>query len=260
MAIAGWYQDPTNAQMLRYFDGANWTNDTQAMAQGGAPSVPSTPGASAFGGGATHPTPPTPPTPPMPPAPPVAMGPGGYNANMAGGYPNSGNSSAMAGWALGCSIAGLLTFFTAIVGVILGFVFLHGHKKVAGQRGRGMAISAIVIGLVIIVGTIGLLSSGVLQRQALNSANNSVAQATAQSVGNDAVAIAAIRDAVPNSSDVQTAVLEVQGATLKSVNGASPVNGSQSTAVTADIVASNGVCIMITFPNQVNGAVSTYPC
>ena len=94
----------------------------------------------------------------------------------------------------------------------------------------------------------------------INSAKYGVAQATAQSVGNDAVAIAAIRDTVPTSADVQTAVAEVQGATATTINGAAPVSSSSATAVSAQITASNGVCVLVTFPTQVNGAVSTAAC
>ena len=124
---------------------------------------------------------------------------------------------------------------------------------------KAFTLLELVVALVVL-GILAALAIPTYQ-SVISSAKYGVAQATAQSVGNDAVAIAAISDAVPTVSNVVTAVSEVQGAVATTINGAPAPTGSDSAAaVSAQITASNGVCVLVTFPTQVNGAVSTKAC
>jgi Domain of unknown function (DUF4190) len=86
--------------------------------------------------------------------------PPGYPPPPARGYgyppPQSVGVNAMAVASLVCSLFGWVCLFIgAFLGVIFGFIAL-GQIKRTGQRGRGMAIAGIIIGIVLIVGVAAL--------------------------------------------------------------------------------------------------------
>jgi len=90
------------------------------------------------------PPPPAPPTPPMPPAPAPGYGaPAGYSG------PVAPKTNGMAIASLVLSLVGLLCGFTAILGVIFGFV-ARGQIKRTGESGDGLALAGIIVGFVII--------------------------------------------------------------------------------------------------------------
>ncbi|MFK8024703.1 MAG: DUF2510 domain-containing protein [Ilumatobacter sp.] len=139
---AGWYPDPEQQGGERYWNGALWTEDRRP---GPAPSAP---GAVPYAAPQATPF-----------ASPAASAPGGYTPYGAGPgtvYP----SSAMAGWGLGLSIAGLVLFccfgiILSLPGAIMGYVHMQAVDR--GERdpnSRGTAKAAFIVGLVGIVITL----------------------------------------------------------------------------------------------------------
>jgi len=49
-----------------------------------------------------------------------------------------------------CSLAGIFTGVTAVVGIILGHIALNQIKN-TGEEGRGMAVAGLVIGYILVV-------------------------------------------------------------------------------------------------------------
>ncbi|MFJ3392596.1 DUF4190 domain-containing protein [Leifsonia aquatica] len=62
----------------------------------------------------------------------------------------AGAPSAQPGYNTMAIVGFILAFFVSIVGVILGFVALSQIKR-TGEQGRGLALAAVIIGLVEIV-------------------------------------------------------------------------------------------------------------
>lgn len=164
-ASPGWYHaqgDPPGTE--RYWDGTAWTEGPRpagaaptAPAASAAPSpsptlgdppptIDSTTAMARSGVSASADTPVAPPS-GFPGAPPSGLPPAGV-AGFAT-YPESSSATA----ALVLSILGFFTFITAPIGVFMGF-----REKKAIDEGRrdpskrGMAIAAIVIGLVALIG------------------------------------------------------------------------------------------------------------
>lgn len=114
----GWYQDPTAAAQLRYFDGVGWTEHT-------APQLPTPP--MAYG------------------QPPVA--------NMAGAHPND-----VVHWLLPTGrtwqsiVAGYVALFALVIWILgpvalyFGLWALYASAR-GGGHGRGRAIFAVVVGV-----------------------------------------------------------------------------------------------------------------
>lgn len=87
------------------------------------------------------------PMPPMPPPPPgYGYQPYGYGYGYGNGYPNPQVPSGTNGMAIAALVLGICGFFfvTSIVGLVLGIAALAAVRK-SGQRGRGLAISGIVL-------------------------------------------------------------------------------------------------------------------
>lgn len=86
--------------------------------------------------------------------PPPGYGPGGYPPPPYPGYPPPygyppvRTTNGMAVAALVCSLSGLLTFFSAPVGAILGHVARKQIRE-RGEEGDGMALAGIIVGWVI---------------------------------------------------------------------------------------------------------------
>lgn len=120
----GWYPDPATPSVQRYWDGRSWTPATS----GAAPSAHHSPGPVTI----AEPAPTLPPT----------QRPG----------------RALAGWALGLSIAGWILPLLALVGLGLGIgavVKTAPHRSQPGTTGHGMAIAAIVLSSLAVLGAIG---------------------------------------------------------------------------------------------------------
>jgi hypothetical protein len=144
---AGWYADPSgDTTKLRYWDGANWTEQTSnATASGGqAPQPMATPVAPVAPVAPTNPYPqPTTTPPPASPYPqPI------YQQAAPGAPVNDQSGAAVA--SLICGIAGILGggFLLVIFGYVLGVVAI-----VMGSRGRtsskkGLATAGIVLGII----------------------------------------------------------------------------------------------------------------
>ncbi|MGB2738619.1 MAG: DUF4190 domain-containing protein, partial [Candidatus Nanopelagicales bacterium] len=103
------------------------------------------------------PVPPPPPgQPPVPPPPPPGYGAGG---GMPGG-PAQPSNNGLAIASLVVSIVGLICcnfLIVSIVGVVLGFIAKNQIAK-TGQRGGGMAMAGIIIGIVgIVIGIVLLI-------------------------------------------------------------------------------------------------------
>jgi hypothetical protein len=99
--------------------------------------------------------------PPLPPygAPPSPAG----RLDAQGRYPAPGSTNGFAIAALVCALAGLLIGVTGVLGLIFGIVGLRQTSR-RGERGRGLAITGIVLGaieiLVIVVVVAVHLSQG----------------------------------------------------------------------------------------------------
>ena len=120
----GWYPDPTAPETQRYWDGHGWTTATS----GGTPQ--------------THLASGQPPVATPVPPPPATERPG----------------RTLAGWALGVSIAGWVLPLLALIGLGLGIgavVKTAPHRHQPGTTGHGMAIAAIVLASLAVLGSIG---------------------------------------------------------------------------------------------------------
>lgn len=73
---------------------------------------------------------------------------GGYGQPGGYGAPPAGKTNGMAIASLICSLLGLVTCVSAIVGVILGHIAL-GQIKRTGEEGRGMAMAGVIVGYVL---------------------------------------------------------------------------------------------------------------
>lgn len=175
-AAPGWYHaqgDPPGTE--RYWDGTAWTEgprpvaasvDAEPVQEQAAPSTPfgnppaaadTTSSAPPIGGAAGGFGAPTAPPAGFPGAPPSGPPPAGVTGFAT--YPESSSATT----ALVLSILGVFIFITAPVGVFLGF--REKSAIDAGRRDpskRGMAIAAIVIGLLITVGYLLIVGLGVL--------------------------------------------------------------------------------------------------
>jgi hypothetical protein len=84
--------------------------------------------------------------------PPAGYDPVAYPAQYPGyppyGYPSPRPTNGMAVAAMVCSLTGLLTFFSAPVGAILGHVARRQIRE-RGEEGDGMALAGIIVGWVI---------------------------------------------------------------------------------------------------------------
>ena len=143
--VAGWYDDPADATMLRYWDGAAWTDRLRPKNAAAAAPPPSGYAAAPemqSGGYASS---------------------GGYGGGMTGAQKNSG-------LAVASLVLGILFCvpFASIVAIILGAVALSQISKAPDQlKGRGMAIAGIclggvsvVFGIIYFVAVLGSASSG----------------------------------------------------------------------------------------------------
>jgi hypothetical protein len=142
MAQEGWYTEEGNKLQQRYWDGNAWTNQTRPLPP------PEDLTASALYNTTPPSSAPYPATAPFPAAPPYL---GGLVPPM----------SQLAVWSMVSSLLGLFCGVGLIVGIVLGFVSLHRFKEPGNnQRGRGMAIAGVVIGIVGIVGIVIILATG----------------------------------------------------------------------------------------------------
>lgn len=94
--------------------------------------------------------------PPPPPGPPGGFQPPPGYQPYAGGPPAQSNNSGMAVTGMVLSLVGLIPCFwffqvPGLLGIIFGFLGM-GQTKDGRQRGRGMAIAGVVIGIVLVVG------------------------------------------------------------------------------------------------------------
>jgi len=124
----GWHSDPSGAPMLRWWDGAAWTNHVTAMPGATSP-VPSSPASD------------------DPFARPAAYN-LGYAPGGSSGYPmpvqTGTNGLAIA--SLICGLVGLLCCLPAIAGAICGAIALNQLGRPENQEtGRGVAIAGLVI-------------------------------------------------------------------------------------------------------------------
>ncbi len=116
--VAGWYDDPADETMLRYWDGAAWTG--RVRPKNAPPAAPPMGTASA----------------------------GGFSGAAYGGTVAVQKNS---GLAIASLVLGLLFCvpFASLVGLILGIVALNQIKNSGGAiQGRGMAIAGIVLGAI----------------------------------------------------------------------------------------------------------------
>jgi Domain of unknown function (DUF4190) len=104
--------------------------------------------------------PPTPPPPPFYPPPPPPPGyPGGYPGYSADPYDpyRGGRPMGTNGMAIGALVASLAGLFfcgvPSIVGLILGIVAMRETRR-TGQEGHGMALAAVIVGALVLVGWI----------------------------------------------------------------------------------------------------------
>ncbi|MBV8929201.1 MAG: DUF4190 domain-containing protein, partial [Mycobacteriaceae bacterium] len=66
------------------------------------------------------------------------------------GYPQSGATNQLAISSLVASLIGIFCGFGSIIGIVLGFVALNQIKQ-TGQRGHGMAVAGIAVGVATLV-------------------------------------------------------------------------------------------------------------
>lgn len=99
------------------------------------------------------------------PAPPPGYSAGGYGtggygpAPYPGGYGGtyaspSSSANTLAIVSLVCSVAGFLTYISALAGVICGHIALGQMKRSGDFEGRGMALAGVIVGYVVIIGGI----------------------------------------------------------------------------------------------------------
>jgi hypothetical protein len=113
---AGWFADPNNAALTRYWDGSAWTEQT-------APAAPP-PGPPPYGVGV--------------PAPPF------HTPYQPAYHPQTTNGLAIASLVL--SLVGLF-FIGSILGIVFGFVARSQIRQSNGmQKGNGLALAGIIIG------------------------------------------------------------------------------------------------------------------
>ena len=105
---AGWYDDPEDGTQLRYWDGAQWTQDRSP--KGGAPQ------------------------------------PGAVGAAPVAVVQGKTNGKATASLVLG--LVALLIWPSAILGLIFGFIARKEIAENPGQQGQGMATAGIVCSIV----------------------------------------------------------------------------------------------------------------
>lgn len=63
----------------------------------------------------------------------------------------SSTSNTLAIVSLVCSLAGLLTWFSAIAGIVCGHIALGQMKRSGNETGRGMALAGVIVGYVITI-------------------------------------------------------------------------------------------------------------
>jgi hypothetical protein len=174
--------------------------------------------------------------------------------------------SRLARWAFICAIAGFAVLPALVVAPILGFVALSRPAlKTGAERGRGLAKAAIAIGIGGTILSVSLIWVGVSGR--LDTARTQVADATALSIGSDAVAIASVNLTAPTGGDLVAAVSETSGtAVLVSVNGASAASvTSANTALlrSAKLTINQPlgpVDVCLNFPEKLNASPKVVAC
>jgi hypothetical protein len=117
---------------------ANWQPMGSVPELGGAPAAP----APAAPYGQPHGTP----VPPYPVQMPYGQAPPGYSGLAIGGFV--------------CSLLGLLCFgpLFGIIAIILGGIALSGMNRVGNPKGKGLAIAALIIGVLdIVFGIVGII-------------------------------------------------------------------------------------------------------
>ena len=130
---AGWFRDASNPDLLRYWDGSKWTDQTAAT---------TTPPQRTKG-----PTPPEAPPSDSRPPPQII-----YSA--APSYPATPRTSGLAIASLVLGLIPVVPFIGSILAIVFGIIALRQIDESRGtQRGRGMAIWGIVLGLLAIVTT-----------------------------------------------------------------------------------------------------------
>lgn len=176
---SGWYDDPSNPDLLRYWDGVTWTSHTapkksptasqSTIGQPQQPQQPQQPSYPNYGEQGSYPPPPAYPSQPLNPAQPLYQQPGAYPPPGAypQGYPpygmprphDQGGGLAIAGLVLGIisMIAWLLPIcggLTSIIGIVLSAL---GRRSVSH---RTMATVGLVLSIIALVLTIANAVAG----------------------------------------------------------------------------------------------------
>lgn len=82
----------------------------------------------------------------------------GYGAPGQVAYSTTSTSSnTLAIISLVCSLAGLLTWISAIAGVVCGHIALGQMKRSGDETGRGMAVAGVILGYIISIGGLALM-------------------------------------------------------------------------------------------------------